>query len=92
MTTQKMLSQEEIDTGLRETRAAIERARKALDGLRADPAKAGITAEKLQQHLDRMSPRARTWINSLVSSRMTEITSQRSAATKSGPRKTRSMV
>jgi hypothetical protein len=92
MTTSKMLTQEQIDAGLRETRAAIDRARKALDRSRANQDKTGITPEKLQQCFNRMSPRARTWINSMVQVGVTRNTDSKPAGVKAAPRKMRSMV
>jgi hypothetical protein len=92
MTTSKMFTQEEIDAGLRDASAAIERARKQLERSREFRAKSGLTPEKLQQAVDRLSPRARTWVNTLVASSIGKMTEQKPAATKAGPRKLRNLV
>ncbi|WP_129781736.1 hypothetical protein [Peristeroidobacter soli] len=91
MTASKMLTQEQIDAGLRETRAAIERGRKTLEKSREVQAKTGLTPDKLQHIVQRLSPRARMWVGTLVSDRMSEITGNKRPAAKM-PRKPRAMV
>jgi hypothetical protein len=91
MTTSKMLTQEQIDAALRETRAAVERGRKTLERSREIRAKAGVRPEKIERYFDRMSPRARTWINSMVGSGLAEVTARKPAGSKA-PRKHRSMI
>jgi hypothetical protein len=91
MATSKILTQEQMDAVLRESEAALERARKVLADSRARRAKDGVTPEKLQRTIDRMSPRARTWINSLVSSAMAKAMDTKTGSTRA-PRKSRSMV
>ena len=91
MATPKMLTQEQIDAGLRETRAAIERASKSLEQARDTQGKTGLTPDKLQRLVDKLSPRARMWVDTLVSNRMNEITGNKRSAAKA-PRKPRRMV
>ncbi len=92
MTASRMLTQEQIDAGQHETRAAVERGRKALGRLRDTRTRAGIKPEKIQNYFSRMSPRARAWINSMVSRGFAEITRQKPAGTKAAVSKPRSMV
>ncbi|HLA74001.1 MAG TPA: hypothetical protein VK624_21035 [Steroidobacteraceae bacterium] len=91
MATSKILTQEQMDASLRESQAALERARRVLADSRARRAKDGVTPEKLQRTIEQMSPRARTWINSLVSAAMAKAMDTKSSSARA-PRKSRSMV
>ena len=90
MSFSKMLTQEGIDAGLAETKAAVERGRKALEEQRTRREGLGVTPEQLQQYIDKLSPRDRAWINSLVSSNLVQI--QKSPVAAKGPRKMRTLV
>lgn len=67
MTSSKMLTQEEIDAGLREAEAAVAHGREVLERSRARCAELGITQEKVRQLVGEMSPHSQLWVNTLVS-------------------------
>ena len=85
-----MLTQEQIDAGLAEAKAAVERGRKALEEQRVQLAALGVTPEQVQQYIDKLTPAERAWINSVVSSNLTEI--QKHPISTKGPRKRHALV
>lgn len=89
MSRSKMLTQQEIDAGLTEAKAAVERGRKALEEQRAKRAALGVSPEQLQQYIDSLTPRDRAWINSLVSSNLADV---RKSSAVAKPRKQRTLV
>jgi hypothetical protein len=90
MSLSNMLSQEGIDAGLAEAKAAVERGRKALEEQRIRRGGLGVTPEQLQQYIDKLTPRDRAWINSLVSSNLADV--QKNPVATKGVRKQRTMV
>lgn len=83
-----MLTQEQIDAGLRDAKAAVERGRKAVAELRATRTRIGLTTEKVEKFVGDLPPRAQVWIKTIVASSLAEIRTQPTPA-KATPRKPR---
>lgn len=86
-----VLSQEQIDAGLRDAKAAVDNGRKAIAELRATRARIGLTQEKVQRFMNGLPPRAQVWINKIVTISVSKIQAQ-PGAPKTGVRKPRVMI
>lgn len=76
----RILSPEEIERSKAATKAATERLREAVAGLREENQRLGLPAEELQQMYDSALPGTREWIDQAVKAGR-----QRLAAIASGP-------